>query len=67
METINNMKYEAAVKELETIVDDMESGQLNLDELTEKLKRAQMLLKLCKDRLTKTEDEIQKILKDDKQ
>lgn len=67
METIKNMKYEAAVKELETIVDDMESGQLNLDELTEKLKRAQMLLKLCKDRLTKTEDEIQKILKDDKQ
>lgn len=67
METIKNMKYEAAVKELETIVDDMESGQLNLDELTEKLKRAQMLLKLCKDRLTKTEDEIQKILKDNKQ
>lgn len=59
METI---KYENAITELEQIVQQMESGQLDLDTLTTKLKRAQQLIKLCKDRLTKTDEDIQKIL-----
>lgn len=62
MEKIN---YEQAIEELETIVSKMESGELNLDALTEKLKRAQKLIKLCKDRLTKTDEEIKKILSSD--
>lgn len=57
--TIN---YEQSVAELQQIVALMESGQLDLDTLTTKLKRAQELIKLCKDRLTKTDAEIQKIL-----
>jgi len=56
------IKYETAVAELEQIVAQMESGNLDLDTLTTKLKRAQGLIKLCKDRLTKTDEEIQKIL-----
>lgn len=60
------MKYEQAVVELEQIVRQMESGELNLDELSTKLKRAQHLIKMCKDRLTKTDEEIQAILSDDK-
>ncbi len=59
------MKYEQAVAELEQIVAQMESGELNLDELSTKLKRAQELIKMCKDRLTKTDEEIQQILKSD--
>ena len=62
MEKIN---YEQAIEELETIVSKMESGELNLDAITEKLKRAQKLIKLCKDRLTKTDAEIKKILSSD--
>lgn len=62
MEKIN---YEQAIEELETIVSKMESGELDLDTLTEKLKRAQKLIKLCKDRLTKTDEEIKKILSSD--
>ncbi|MGM9713719.1 MAG: exodeoxyribonuclease VII small subunit [Prevotella sp.] len=62
MEKIN---YEQAIDELETIVKKMESGELDLDTLTEKLKRAQKLIKLCKDRLTKTDEEIKKILASD--
>lgn len=54
--------YEEAMAELEQIVGQMEDGELNLDELTTKLKRAQQLIKLCNDRLTKTDAEIQKIL-----
>ena len=62
MEKIN---YEQAIEELETIVSKMESGELNLDAITEKLKRAQKLIRLCKDRLTKTDEEIKKILSSD--
>ena len=62
MEKIN---YEQAIEELETIVSKMESGELNLDAITENLKRAQKLIKLCKDRLTKTDEEIKKILSSD--
>lgn len=54
--------YEQAVKDIEQIVARMESGELTLDELTTELRRAQRLLKLCTDRLTKTDAEIQKIL-----
>lgn len=56
------MKYEAAMEEIESIVSEMESGQLELDELTKKLKRAQTLIALCKQRLTQTDDEVKKIL-----
>lgn len=56
------MKYEEALKELETIVRKMENDELDIDTLSEQLKRAQLLIKLCKDKLTKTDDEIKKIL-----
>ena len=59
METI---KYEQAVAELEEIVKKMENNQFDIDSMTEQLKRAQMLVKLCKDKLTKTNEEINKIL-----
>lgn len=59
---MEKIKYEQAVAELEQIVAQMEAGELDLDTLTVKLKRAQELIKLCNDRLTKTDKEIQKIL-----
>lgn len=56
------MKYEEALNQLETIVRKMEQGEYNIDELTEQLKKAQQLIKLCRDKLTKTDEEIKKIL-----
>lgn len=56
------MKYEEALKQLETIVRKMEAGEYDIDELTEQLKTAQKLIKACKDKLTKTDTEIKKIL-----
>ena len=56
------MKYEEAIKSLESIVSMMESGKLDLDQLEEKLKEAQQLIKLCRDKLTKTDEEISKLL-----
>ncbi len=55
-------KYEAAIEQLEDIVEKMESGEMGIDEMTKQLKKAQQLIKLCKDRLTKTDEEIKKIL-----
>ncbi len=55
-------KYEAAFAELQTIVRKMENDGLDIDQMSDQLKRAQELIKLCKDKLTKTDEEIKKIL-----
>ena len=59
------MKYEKAVCELEEIVDKMERDELDIDQLSEQLKRAKVLVKLCKDKLTKTDEEIKKLLREE--
>lgn len=56
------MKYEEAIQKLEDIVSMMEEGTLDLDQLQDKLKEAQKLIKLCRDKLTKTDKEINKLL-----
>ena len=56
------IKYEAALAELQTIVHKMENDELDIDQMSDQLKRAQELIKLCKDKLTKTDEEIKKIL-----
>ncbi len=59
------MKYEEALNQLEVIVRKMEQGEYDIDELTEQLKKAQQLIQLCRDKLTKTDEEIKKILAKD--
>ncbi len=61
----NAMKYEEALKELEQIVRQMENNELDIDQMGDRLKRAQQLIRLCKDRLTKTDEEIKTILAQD--
>ena len=61
----NEMKYEKAVSELEEIVDKMERDELDIDQLSEQLKRAKVLVKLCKDKLTKSDEEIKKLLSEE--
>ena len=59
------LKYEQAYQELQAIVRRMESDELDIDQMSEQLKRTQQLIKLCKDKLTKTDEEIKKILAED--
>lgn len=59
------MKYEEAVTQLEGIVEKMENDELDIDQLSEQLKRAKELVKLCKAKLTKTDDEIKKLLSEE--
>ena len=56
-----NPKYEEALAQLESIVRKMEGNEYDIDELAAQLKTAQQLIKFCKDKLTKTEEELQKI------
>ena len=58
--------YEEAVSQLEEIVQKMESGELDIDMMSTELKNAQQRIKLCKDKLTKTDEEIKKILESGK-
>ena len=60
----HEIKYEEALAQLETIVRKMESNELDIDEIAVQLKTAQRLIAFCKDKLTKTEEEIQKIKED---
>jgi exodeoxyribonuclease VII small subunit len=57
--------YSEAMKRLETIVSQIESGELDIDELGNQLKEAQKLIKFCRDKLYKADDEIKKMLGDD--
>ena len=55
------LKYEEAFAQLQEIVRKMENDEYSIDELAVQLKTAQRLIKFCKDKLTKTEEELQKI------
>lgn len=63
--TKQELKYEDAVRQLETIVNKLESNELGIDQLSSELKKAQQLIKLCKEKLTKTDNEIKKLLDND--
>lgn len=60
--TMKELKYEEALKQLEDIVAKMENDELDIDTLGQQLKTAQKLVKICKDKLTKTDEDIRKIL-----
>ena len=57
-----NINYEESVARLEQIVRQMENDELDIDHMSQQLREAQQLIKLCKDKLTKTDEEIKKIL-----
>lgn len=57
-----NLTYTEAYDELQDIVKKMESSDISVDELTKNIERASFLINLCKDKLTKTETEINKII-----
>ncbi len=57
-------KYTEAFEELQQIVNDIEDGEITVDELSVKVKRASELIHLCKDKLTSTEEDVNSILKE---
>lgn len=59
------IKYEEAVRQLEDIVAKMESNELDVDSLSQQLKTAQKLIKICKDKLNRADSDVKKILQDE--
>jgi len=56
--------YSEAIAELEAIVREIENEEIDVDMLTEKVKRADYLAKFCKSKLKSTEEEVKAIIKD---
>lgn len=60
-----NLTYTEAYEELQTIVKKMENADISVDELTQNIERASFLINFCKEKLNKTEVEVNKIIEKD--
>ena len=58
------VNYTEAFTELQKIVSEIEDGEISVDELSEKVKRAAFLIKICKSKLATTEDDVNRILRE---
>lgn len=60
----DQINYTRAFEELQAIVTEIELGQISVDILSEKVKRASELIAICKTKLTSTEEDVNQILKE---
>ncbi|NQT28508.1 MAG: exodeoxyribonuclease VII small subunit [Candidatus Omnitrophica bacterium] len=58
------IKYSQAVEELDSILSLLESERVDVDDVAVKVKKAIELIKFCRDRISKTELEVMKIVKE---
>ena len=56
------LNYTQTMQRLEEIVAKIESGEMDIDSLTDNLKEAKELVNFCKEKLTKVENEVKTIL-----
>jgi len=56
------INYTEAFDELQNIVSEIEQGEISVDELSKKVKRAAFLIKFCKTKLSATEEDVREIL-----
>lgn len=56
--------YKEAIEEIEMLLEKIENEELDVDDLSEKVKRISFLLKICKDRLYQTEQDVEKVFKE---
>ena len=56
--------YGSAMEKLQQLMEEIEGDQLDIDQLMSKVKEASVLIKYCKEQLTKTNKELQKVLDD---
>ena len=57
--------YEEAMNRLEKLVQSMEKNELNIDQLSEALKESQSLIKLCRNKLYKTDEQVKQLLNEE--
>ena len=57
-----NFSYNEAIQEIEEILFEVENKDVDIDDLSDKVKRVSFLINACKNKLLKTEEQIDKIL-----
>ncbi len=62
--TKKELSFNESVKEIERILADIESGELDVDKLSAEVKRASELIRLCQKKLRTTEEEINGIFRE---
>jgi len=60
--TKKNFSYNDAIQEIEEILFEVENNEVDIDKLSDKVKRVSFLINACKNKLLKTEEQIDKIL-----
>lgn len=54
--------YAEAVERLETIMSRINNGAVDIDTLSDNLREAQELIKICRDKLYKVDEDVKKII-----
>lgn len=62
MTKTKEVKFEEKLKELETIINELESGEIDLDTSIEKYTTAMKLVKECDEKLKNVEEKVNKIV-----
>lgn len=62
MKLEKDLKYEEALERLQEIVALLERKEIKIDDLSDMVKEAKALVEFCRDKLDKTETEINKII-----
>jgi exodeoxyribonuclease VII small subunit len=60
----SNKKYESALEELESIIEQLESGDLSLDDSLAAFEKGVGLVKYCNQKLSEVESKIELLMKD---
>lgn len=60
----NAFVYSESAQELETILDEIETGEADIDVLSEKVERAAQLIRGCRDALAGTELRVKKVVEE---
>ena len=56
------MTYEKSIEKLEALAARLEQGEVPVDEMADRLREAQELIRQCRQRLTAADEAVQKIL-----
>ena len=59
----DKLTYKSAMEEIESLVKLLEENKLDVDELSEKVKRMAVLVEFCKSKLLRTEEDVNNVLK----
>ncbi|MEL6122759.1 MAG: exodeoxyribonuclease VII small subunit [Bacteroidota bacterium] len=57
-----SFSYQKSIEELQKILEEIESGEVRIDDLAKKVKRGKELVALCQDKLRTTEEDIREML-----